>query len=138
MNAALILEKLEKLSDIKYFIPLLEARFLADESLCSHIKIAKKSLDNALTSLAFDVQKKLENSGVIHRTKIKISDEISNAFQHLEEIDDVQLKQSLQGLVTFSENYENHQNPIFLSAESEEDLKKLKAKILLIIAERFG
>lgn len=138
MNATLILEKLEKLADIKYFIPLLEVRFLTNKSLCSHLKIAKKSVDNALISLAFDLQKKLENSEKIHSTKIKISDEIFNALQHLEEIDDVQLKQSLQDLIAFSQNYENHQNPIFLSVENEGDLKNLKAKILLIIAERFG
>jgi hypothetical protein len=138
MNATLILEKLEKLADIKYFIPLLEVRFLTNKSLCSHLKIAKKSVDNVLINLAFDVQKKLENSDKIHPTKIRISDEISNALQHLEGIDDTQLKQSLQALIIFSKNYENHQNPISLSTENEGDLKNLKAKILLIIAERFG
>ncbi len=136
MNADLILEKLTKLDEVKRFILFLEARFLSDEKSLSQLKIAKKSLDQALMNLVFDIEKKLENSQQNQSQKIKISDKIYSTFEHLKSFSDESLEQCLQDLTAFARSYEN--SSTLIVATRSEDLKNLRAKILLITSERFG
>jgi hypothetical protein len=134
MNAAFLLQKLNKLDDAKKFISLLEIKFLSEEKRLSNLKTAKNSLDKVLIYLAFDIEKKLENSAANHATKIKISQEISEAFSCLKDFNDKSLSQELLGLIAFFENYETKT----LSIKNSSELQSLKAKILSINLERFG
>ncbi len=136
MNAALILEELNKLDDAKQFVSFLEIKFMKDEQILNKLKSAKKSLDKALVDLVFDLSKKLENSKNNNSVKIRISDEIINAFNHLEFCNDTILSQNLLSLIKFAKDYEN--NSIQQTSQTHEDIENLKTKILLITSERFG
>ncbi len=142
MDTILLLEKLNKLDDIKHFISFLEVKFLSREKLSSQLKIAKNSLDKALINLAFDVQKKLENSEQNQDQKIQISKDICEAYSQLEFYDDIILKQVLRDLISFAKSYENqtYQNNLgsTLPEQNSEELKNLKTKLLLITSERFN
>jgi len=136
MNAALILEELNKLDDAKQFVSFLEIKFIKDEQILNKLKSAKKSLDKAFVDLVFDLSKKLENSENNNSVKIRISDEIINAFNLLESCGDLILNQTLLSLVTFAKDYENDSIQTQAS-QDHKDLKNLKTKILLMISERF-
>lgn len=136
MNAALILEELNKLDDAKQFVSFLEIKFMKDEQILNKLKSAKKSLDKALVDLVFDLSKKLENSENNNSVKIRISEEITNAFNHLEFCNDTILSQNLLSLIKFAKDYEN--NSIQQTSQTHEDIENLKTKILLITSERFG
>ena len=137
MNAALILEELNKLDDAKHFVSFLEIKFMKDEQLLTKLKSAKKSLDKALVALVFDLSEKLENSENNNSVKIGIRDEIVNAFNHLEFCNDTILNQTLLSLIAFSKNYENDLIQLQTS-QTHKDIENLKTKILLITSERFG
>ncbi len=113
-----------------------EIKSLSDENLFFHAESAKILLDKALTYLSFDIQKKIETPRN-QRKKIIISDKIISASNHLKEFKNESLNQILQDLIIFSQNYENNQDQA-IEFSNQEDLKKLKTKILLITAERFS
>ena len=136
MNAALILEELNKFDDATHLVSFLEIKFMKDEQILTKLKSAKKSLDKALVELVFDLSKKLENSENNNSVKIRISDEIISAFHHLEFCNDKILSQNLLSLITFAKDYEN--NSIQQTSQTHEDIENLKTKILLITSERFG
>ncbi len=135
MDAHSVLTNMTNLSNAKNFLSLLEIKFLSDKKKLSQLKIAKKSLDRALVQLIFDVPDRLENIEQNH--KAEISSEIMNALSQLENCGDETLNRTLLDLVTFFQIYENCSDRIF-SSRDEEDLKNLRAKTLLITAERFG
>ena len=137
MNANLLLKNLTKLDEIKNFLSFLEVKFLSNMDKSSQLKIAKKSLDKALVQLVFDVSRRLENFDQTHKTEI--SNEIATAILHLKDFGDETLNLDLLNLTTFIKVYENNSDGIFLSEDDDKEaLNNLKAKTLLITAERFG
>ncbi len=136
MNASLILEKLNMLNEVIYFIRFLEIRFVSDAILSQKLSIARQSLDQALIQLTFDLQKKIDNTPT-DLVMIKISNEITNAFEQINEIGDQFLNKCFQDLLLFTKDYENNLSQA-ISIENDQSLKDLKDKILLITSERFG
>ena len=136
MNASLILEKLNMLNEVIYFIRFLEIRFVSDAILSQKLSIARQSLDQALIQLTFDLQKKIDNTPT-DLVMIKISNEITNAFEQINEIGDQFLNKCFQDLLLFTKDYENNLSQA-ISIENDQNLKDLKDKILLITSERFG
>ena len=136
MNASLILEKLNMLNEVIYFIRFLEIRFVSDAILSQKLSIARQSLDQALIQLTFDLQKKIDSTPT-DLVMIKISNEITNAFEQINEIGDQFLNKCFQDLLLFTKDYENNLSQA-ISIENDQNLKDLKDKILLITSERFG
>jgi hypothetical protein len=141
MSISLITSRLEIFDNIKKFITIFEIRFLDEEAGLLKISLAKKSLEKSLINLAFDLQNKIENPTQISK-KPAISSGVEIALEQLKDFGDKSLNQHLQELVDFAKNYENGFYQDFFQRnflqKNHEDLEKLKSKILLIIAERFG
>ena len=137
MHALLILEKLTSLDNATRFMSVLEIKFISDEKLSSQISFAKKSLDQALLSFTSDIDNKLTDSQQNSSTELKLSSKISYALEQLKDCGDGSLNNTLQDLISFTQRYETNPDSILLTQNSN-NLADLKAKILLITAERFN
>lgn len=144
MNFTLILENLAKLDNICGYVFILETKLSANKDLSSSLKKIRLQLRETLIDLTFDIQKKLEVMYFKNQSLNKITSDIKNAFNQLEELsiqvemkDYDSLKRDIQSLVLFVENYENQTSLVSL-LKDEVGLKNLKSRILEIISERFN
>ena len=131
MNEVLILENLDSLDAAKRFVAILEIKYCENLEISKKIDLAKSSLDKALMRLAFDLQSKIDGSQDDEK-KLNISNDIENALDQLQEVDDELLNQKLRDLVLFAQAYENN------TYEPTSDCGNIRSRVLLIIAERFG
>lgn len=139
MDSSLILEKLSVLESVRRFNAVLELKSLSDAELSHKIEIAGKALDRALIMLAFDLQYKIDAQRD-RKNQIKISDisdNINNALEQLQNIENGALKHDLQELLVFMQLYEHNSEWRFLESKNDE-VSNLRLRILSICAERFA
>ena len=144
MEAALILENLNRLDDIYRFVSLFEMKFSDDESGRQKIKSVKNLVNKALINLAFRVDSRLTNSEASTNKSLKLSSQISNILTIVADVffeDEIKnfqlLLTDLRVLEEFAKSYENRTNGSLVSGDQLE-IAELKEKVLLIMSERLG
>ena len=144
MEAALILENLNRLDDIYRFVSLFEMKFSDDESGRQKIKSVKNLVNKALINLAFSVDSRLTNSEASTNKSLKLSSQISNILTIVADVffeDEIKnfqlLLTDLRVLEEFAKSYENRTNGSLVSGDQLE-IAELKEKVLLIMSERLG
>lgn len=134
MDAALILEKINKIEDVKNFIPILKIRFSSNTILLEKLEIVQKFLEKILFDIAFDLEVHLQNLSKNKIKKDKIIDKMKFVLEQIYNLDDELLKQDLDDLDCFVKDYSELKS---ISLLQDQNSIKLKEKISSILFERF-
>jgi len=141
MEASLILKNLEKLDKIHQFVSLIETNFADNEAVKLKIGLAKDLLDNSLSHMTFSIDKNLkEKISNFPQVSHHISDALNilNNDFFTSRIKNFHLFiNDLEDTIKFIQNCELQPN-FSLIEESDDEIIKLKEKILIIISERNG
>jgi hypothetical protein len=149
MKISLALEIINKIDKINNFFLLVELKFQENETGLQKVKYIQKIIRDILINLVVDFDQKLSGETSKNKfTTIKIYDEFEKIMKVLadrfiaKKMENYHLlERDLLGIIAISRNQEylpKSSLNLSVADANEDDIKKLKEKILLIKSENFA
>jgi hypothetical protein len=141
IDIALIEENLDKINSVYSFICLLEVHYSMSKSkLLNDIKKSKDHLKTAITSLAYDIDDRInhgpkaENQIPLIITETKDCLEALHSFVNEKEFKNAEvLEKDINEFLSFLKIYSNSEE-LDIMAKNKYDLKALRSKLLFILS----